>query len=144
MESLEISNMLSVKQNETAQGVKKLLYDMGKLKHSLAEKSRTLAKMHVSFMNETDDNILIFDENLDKEAMRIIANGGMKKTKKIVCVFSGNDSEGYSYILGSENINLKDLAKEFNSKLNGKGGGSESMIQGNLSATKEEIEKYLG
>lgn len=142
-ETLAISNVLSVKQNEVADGVKKFMDDMGKLRHELGEKSKAMASMYVDSMEESDGNICIFDSGLDRDAMRTVANGGMKKAKGMIAVFSGNDEAGYNYIIGSENINLREISKEMNTALNGRGGGSETMIQGSLNASKEKIENWF-
>jgi len=40
-------------------------------------------------------------------------------------------------------LNLRDFAKEMNTALSGRGGGKEDMIQGTVSVSKEEIEKYF-
>jgi len=142
-QTLAISNMLSVKQNEVADGVNKLLEDMGKLKHEISEKSKAMAQMYVDAMEENDKNICIFDKGLDRDAMRTVVNGGMKKTKGIIAVLSGTDETGYSYILGSETIDLKENAKNINTALSGRGGGSKTMIQGNFDTTREQIEEYF-
>ena len=142
-ETLAISNLLSVKQNEVANGVKKLNDDMGKLRHEIAEKSKAMAAMCVDAMEETDENICIIDSSLDRDAMRIVANGGMKKTSGIVAVLSGNDTDGYSYILGSETRDLKELSKQINESLSGRGGGNKTMIQGSFAANSEQIKEYI-
>lgn len=141
-QTLAISNMLSVKQHETADGVKKLLDDMGKLRGEISEKSKALAALYADSIDETKENVILFT-TLNRDEMRDIVNRGMKKCKGIVAVLSGNDTDGYGYIFGSENVKLKDFSKELNSALNGRGGGSDTMIQGNLGAKKEEIESFM-
>ena len=142
-ETLEISNLLSVKQNETASGVKKLLDDMGKLRHELGEKNKTLAAMYVDTVKETQGNVCIFNSDLDRDAMRIIVNGIMPKVGGVAAVMSGCDETGYSYIIGSVNIDLKEKSANINTALSGKGGGNKTMIQGSFGATKEKIENYF-
>lgn len=143
LHTLAISNLLSVKQHEVTEGVQKLLDDMGKLRHELSEKNKTIAAMYVDNMTDCGENVCIFDSSLDRDAMRIIANGGMKKISGVVAVMSGNDDDGYSYIMGSQNVNLRNWSKEINSALSGRGGGSETMIQGSIGAGRAEIEEFV-
>ena len=49
----------------------------------------------------------------------------------------------YRYIIGSKNIDLRRNAREINSIINGKGGGSPDMIQGSCMAPAEDIEKII-
>ena len=61
-----------------------------------------------------------------------------------VCIgFTGNDEKGYTYIAASSSQDMRAFAKEFNAALRGKGGGKPEMIQGNLQATKSEIQLYM-
>ena len=65
-------------------------------------------------------------------------------TQKTLCViFSGNEEGGFSYVAGSLSFDLMRFAKSFNSALNGRGGGRGTMIQGKVSASKEEIMSYF-
>ena len=93
--------------------------------------------------NETNGNIVIFEDGADAETLRLLANLLKKKTPKLACVLSGNADRGYSYIIASENVNLREISKDINSALSGRGGGREDMIQGSFGATKEEIENFF-
>ena len=74
--------------------------------------------------------------------MRELANFGM--TQKELCVIlSGNEESGFSYVAGSLNFDLMKFAKHFNSALNGRGGGRGTMIQGKVTASKEDISNYF-
>ncbi len=142
-ESVAVSNLLSVKQAEISHGVRKILDDMGKLKSELSKKSKSLATLLLGTMDETDQNICIFEDGIDPDAMRTLANGGMEKTKALIAVMSGNDADGYRYILASKALNLKIISKDINCALSGKGGGSETMIQGTFKADRKTIEEYI-
>lgn len=141
---LAISNLLSAKQEEVADAVSNLLLQIGDKNRKIAELSKALAVLKAESIKETQDNICIFEETGDIEALRLLANLGKAKTTKMCCVLSGNDADGYSYIIASENINLREISKDINTALSGRGGGREDMIQGSFSETKEKIEKYFG
>lgn len=138
-----ISNLLSAKQEEVADATENLLTQIADRNRKIAELSKNLAVLKAESIEETQDNICIFEESNDVETLRLLANLGKKKTAKMCCVLSGNDASGYSYIIASENVNLRDISKDINTALAGRGGGREDMIQGSFSATKEEIEKYF-
>lgn len=90
---------------------------------------------------------LIFDEALDEVQMRTLINEGVTIASGVVAGFMGKDGEGYRYIIGkneaAEEPDLRELAKELNGALNGRGGGSPKMIQGSVAATREEIEAFM-
>ncbi len=141
---LSISNLLSARQEEVADATENLLSQIADKNRKIAELSRNLAVLKAEAIQETTENICIFEESSDIETLRLLANLGKKKTSKSCVVLSGNDASGYSYIIASENVNLRELSKDINTALSGRGGGREDMIQGSFSATKEEIEKYFG
>ena len=61
-----------------------------------------------------------------------------------VCgIFSGNDSDGYSYIVGSKHRDCKKLAEKLKEELSARGGGSPAMIQGSVAAGEEAIRRCL-
>ena len=55
-------------------------------------------------------------------------NFAVEKTEKFGAVFSGNDSDGYSFVIASKSQDMNILRNELNSKLNGRGGGRDGMI----------------
>ena len=141
---LSISNLLSAKQEEVADATENLLTQIVDKNRKISELSKSLAVLKAENFKYTTDNICIFEENNDIETLRLLANLLKKKTDKMCCVLSGNDVSGYSYIIASETVNLREFAKDINSALQGRGGGREDMIQGSFAATRNEIEKYFG
>ena len=141
--NLRISNLLSAKQENVVEHVERLLEEINSLRQQLGEKSRIVAKMYVDSIKATDENICIFADDMSRDEMRNVVNGAKEKTTKAAAVFCGNDDAGYSYIIGSDTIDLKGEAKALNEALNGRGGGTSLMIQGSVQASKEEIEKYV-
>lgn len=74
--------------------------------------------------------------------MQKIANHAVKLTDGAVAVLS-EDAAGFGYIIASEKLPLRAMAKDINLALGGKGGGSDQMIQGTFTAPKEAIESYF-
>ncbi len=138
----EISNLLSAKQNETPSAVERV-------KKELDEAHRELYNFKLSVAQNVDINInsngnvsYFISNNFDSDMLRTVVNSGMNKTRLCIA-FSGSDSEGYSYIAGSLSLDMKNIAKLINTKLFGRGGGRDTMIQGKLSAVKEQITEFL-
>ena len=58
-------------------------------------------------------------------------------------VFSGNDDTGYKYAAGLPGGDLRAWVKEFNTALNGRGGGKPGFVQGSISAKWDEIVAFM-
>lgn len=140
---LKISNLLSARQEEVAEATENLLSQIADKNRKIAELSKELAILKAESIPETNGNIVIFEVGADTETLRLLANLLKKKTPKLACILSGNAERGYSYIIASENVNLRDISKDINSSLSGRGGGREDMIQGSFGASKEEIERFF-
>lgn len=138
-----ISMLLSAKQNETALAVRRVLAEREKQKDRIALLSRELAKFRAEALEETDGSICIFDDVLDEVALRDIVNAAVKKCGGIAAVFSGNDEDGYKYIIGSRTSDLRKRAPEINKALCGRGGGRSEMIQGSCSSGREKIRDFI-
>ena len=85
--------------------------------------------------------------NADEVQSRGIINECVKEYDGIICIFRGNETEGYRYVCGraseKEEVSLRTLAKEMKEALGGSGGGSEVMIQGSAPAKKERITAFF-
>ena len=138
-----LSNLLSAPRDEIVPAVEKLLQEKEDLERTLAERDRKLCDMRLRSLRATPGNLCIVDEFEDPVAMRELVNAGMELSGGVCAAFSGNDKDGYRYIIGSKNVDLRAEAKTINAALRGKGGGKPSMIQGSCEATRAEIEAYF-
>ncbi len=139
----EISVLLSAKRRETAEAVRRLMNENEKLKAKSSELCRELAKMKAAEIEQTEGNICLFDNILDDVSRRELINEAVKKCGGIAAVFSGNDEQGYRYIIGSRTVDLKKAAKSINEGISGRGGGSAEMIQGSCTACSLTIQNFL-
>ena len=139
---IAVSTMLSAPQSDVEKAVLKLKDDFEALKRERAEEIKKLAKVQAENIPKTDGNYYIFSDISDKNALRLLANEGKKQVGGIFAVFSGNDKDGYGYIITAKS-GVKDFVKMLNSKLFGKGGGSDTMAEGQLLSAKAEIEAVL-
>lgn len=138
-----ISMAISAKQSEVAVGVDRVLAEIEQLKSRISALKRENMQMKLDSIENTENSIIIFEDDGDMLALRNFVNGAVKKTEKLCAVFAGNDENGYKYIIASENIPLRALSKEISAALGGKGGGSDVMIQGSVTATRTEIEQFF-
>ncbi len=144
----KISTLLSVKQEDTAEAVNRLLEEISGCK----EKIKRLQLQYVEGCLEAagreqdqkkDTALLLFEDELDPAAMRNFVNGAMKLTEAICGAFVGNDRKGYRYVLGTSGRDILAAGRELNQVFAGKGGGRPPMIQGSLTGNKEDIEKFI-
>lgn len=134
-----ISQALSSKRHKTAAAVERLLQEQQKSKERIAALSLELARYMAEDREETEGNICVFDSVLDEVALRELVNLLMEKCRGIAAAFSGDDRRGYRYIMGSRELDMRSLAKELNSLIEGRGGGKARMIQGSASASAAAI-----
>ncbi|MBQ5338551.1 MAG: alanyl-tRNA editing protein [Oscillospiraceae bacterium] len=143
-QTVRISNLLSCKQLEAADAVERLMKQSQAEREESAKLRRALLDSKIAALHETDGNLVIFDDLLDNNNLRNLVNAGVPLCGGVCAAFQGNDTDGYRYIIGSQSVKLRAWAKEFNSALSGRGGGSEEMIQGTVTAKAEDIRAYLG
>jgi len=138
-----LSNLLSVPRDDVTQAVEKLKAEKEQLERTVAQRDQKLCDMRLKTLHETDGNLCIVDEFENPIAMRELVNAGMALCGGVCAAFSGDDKNGYRYIIGSRTVDLRVEAKAINAALKGKGGGQATMIQGSCTATKAEIEAYF-
>ena len=138
----DVSVMLSSKQHEIASYVDKKLKENENLQRSFTNFKIQIAENDKGNLSYIGDTALFITSFYDSDMMRELANYGM--TQKELCVIlSGNEESGFSYVAGSLSFDLMKFAKNFNTALNGRGGGRGTMIQGKVTASKEAILNYF-
>ena len=88
-------------------------------------------------------NVLHFEEDLDNNAVRELADKIAEVCGGIATVFSGDDENGYAFCLVSRKDDLRQQGKDMTKALNGRGGGKPNCQQGRVSAKKAEIEAFF-
>lgn len=138
-----ISVAISAKHDEVADGVDRLLMEVSELKGRISEMKRELLAYKLEKIGYTDGNLVIFEDDGDMLSLRNLVNEAKKRCGGICACFSGNDEQGYKYIISSTTIDLRAKSKDINAAICGRGGGSPEMIQGSCTAKREEIEHYF-
>ncbi|MGN0525946.1 MAG: alanine--tRNA ligase-related protein [Acutalibacteraceae bacterium] len=139
---VDVSNLLSAKQLEIAEAVDRLKAENDNLKSQFYNFKMKIAEFDRERLEKTGEISYYISCFYDADMMRELVNYGMSVSKLSV-VFSGNDSDGYSYIAGSDFLDMISVARNINSCLNGKGGGRGTMVQGKVSVSKKDIMNYI-
>ena len=138
-----ISALLSAKREDVAPAVERLLGERDKLKERIAGLNMELVRLRAESTPPTDGNICLFDRSLDEVAQRELVNLLMARCGGAAAVFTGDDENGYRYIIGSLHTDLRAAARTINAGIGGRGGGSPSMIMGRASAKAIQIQAYF-
>lgn len=144
---VQISNMLSAKQQEVTDAVKRLTEEIQQLKEKAAKMQERLVMGYlesekVVLKKNPNANLLLFEKELDAMAMRNFVNAGMELTKGVCGAFVGDEKQGFRYVLGSSG-DIREIGKKLNAAFQGKGGGKPPMIQGSLVGEEEKIREFL-
>ncbi len=141
-ENYKISTMLSAKVRETSKAVDRLLNENQSLKFKLSEiENKMLQDIAENYVDM--DFVLINKEGLTPDSVRKLTARLIEQNKCICAVFSGNDDEGYKYAVGQKDGDLKELIKNMNTALNGRGGGKPFFAQGSVACKWQDIESFF-
>ena len=135
----KVSAALSAKSEKIAEAVEHLQEQQAKLREQLNHIQAMYLQEKLEKIHAEDQCVCIFEEALDSIAMRNFVNGVMDRCGGICGAFIGNDKSGYHYILGSKELDVREISKQLNAKFKGKGGGKPQMVQGSLNGAKKEI-----
>lgn len=138
----EISGLLSAKPLQTAAAVSRMSAELADTRYALgAVQQKYFVQLAAQYRGAGD--VLVFEEGLSADALRRL---GVELTECCggrCAVFSGTDADGYKYVLGKKDGDLRQLVKELNASLNGRGGGKPFFAQGSVSATRAEITGFF-
>ena len=138
----KISNLLSAKWNETARAAEKLNEEYQQMKFRMVgmelEKIAQMAEARAGLGDQ-----LIFDHQLSADSVRKLAADVMETCCGLCAVFSGYDKQGYRYVIGEKNGDLREMVKAMNQELHGRGGGKPFFVQGSVQALRSDIERFF-
>lgn len=138
----EISGLLSAKQLETPEAVRRLLGDLEKTKYALAQERQRTALEKAEALKYRAGNLCLFCPELDMRALRELVNAAKGKCSGVCAAFTGTEGD-WRFILGSTGVDLQAASQELMEGIRGRGGGSPEMLQGSASATRAEIEAWF-
>ena len=135
------STLLSCKHDEVYNKVEELQEKIKQLQHQNRCLEEKIFEAEVNSL-EPKKVQLLFKEALDSNEMKNLCTKLKEKSLEISAVFAKN-GDNYRFQIMSDKIDLRPIAKELTTIFHGRGGGKGEYIQGQITATKEEIEKYF-
>ncbi len=137
-----VANAMSVSQNEVVDAYNKLESDFADCRAEAARLRIELLTMRVAAVEQTDGDLCLIENNLSGDELRRFALAVAEKCKGICAVFSGEEPS-YNYVVVSRSVPLRAYSRELNTVLNGRGGGSDEMLQGRVSCSAETIKEFF-
>lgn len=138
----EISFLLSAKEDELPDAVRRLKEENENQKHQLVELSRKLVALKALQIPEGSTCQCLFESDLDQTGIRELMNRVLERDVSVCGVFL-KKADQYQYVIGSHGKDIRDLGKKLNEKFHGRGGGKPEMIQGSLSGEEKEIKAFF-
>lgn len=138
-----VSQLLSVKQNEIEDGVRRMCAREETLKGEIRSLKLRLLEARVNGLSYTDGNRVLLEPSADMELLRELANRAVGLAGGVTVVLAGDDASGYRYVIASRSTALRSAAGEINSSLNGRGGGTDEMVQGSFLTSYASIEAFF-
>lgn len=137
-----ISALLSVKPENAGDAVEKLLDSVNALKLEYGALKMQMLEQRAANIGGGEKAAVLFEQGLTPVDVRKLADR-LQERVSFAAVFCGTDREGYKYVICGRGMDITGLGKEFNRALNGRGGGKNPMIQGSVSARRDEIEAFF-
>ena len=138
----EISALLSVPRTETAQGVKRQSEELERARAEVSALRRRIVEMRAETLEPVEGNMILFEEDLSSEELRLLADAGADRCTGVCAAFSGS-GDGVRYVIVSRHVDLKRRSGPFNEAVSGRGGGSSEMLRGSCHASRQTIEQAV-
>ena len=137
----QVSQVFSAKMLETGAAAQKMNEALTAEKYRAnGLQNRLFDYIAKDYVNQKD--ILHFEPGLDGAGVRTLAEKLCAVCDGFCAVFSEKDG-GYSYCLATRDGDLRQLCKDMNAALDGRGGGKPQFQQGTVSATIEQIKAWF-
>lgn len=138
-----LSVRLSAKPALVVDAVSRLEQEITASRERFINLQQVLLQTHISALPEDAENVLLFEADLDTPTVRRSINRLCETHSGYCCIFVGNDTEGYRYMIGSAALDCRRAGALLQEKFAAKGGGSDRMVQGRLLASGREITSAL-
>ena len=138
----QVSGLLSAKPLETAGAVQRLLDAEGALKLRAAALEDAVFTQKAQAL-AGNGNVLLFEPAMSPDSVRRLTDLVMSACGGRAAVFAGSDEAGYKYAVGEQDGDLRQLVRELNTALQGRGGGKPFFAQGSVSASRAAIEAFF-
>ena len=138
----QVSQAFSAKIEETGAAARRMNEVEAALKYRIVGlEKRIFSGISAEYADK--GNVVHFEDNLDNNAVRDLADAIAETCGGTAAVFSGSEEAGYAFCLVTRDGDLRQLGKEMTKALNGRGGGKPVFQQGRVQAGKAEIEAFF-
>ena len=137
-----VSQLLSAKPLETAKAVESMSAELENKKFQLFRLENAQFAAKAEELRGKGD-VFVLMEGLNPDGVRRAAIAIQETCGGRAVVFSGSDETGYKYAAGLPGGDLRAWVKEFNTVLNGRGGGKPGFVQGSVTAKWDEIVAFM-
>ena len=138
----EFSCRLSAKPYETGEALQRVLDEMNAMKFRMQAMNERYYAMRATSISVGEPVIFFNEPGMSMVEIRkfcdYLISTGKVKTAMII---SPKDKESVNYVMGSADLNMRDVGKLLNEKLHGRGGGRPEMVQGSFQAEAEAVEQ---
>ena len=139
----ELMDSLTVSQDLLLDRVEKLKASNQDYKYRLAVAKQKLLETKMADIPAEQKNVFLFEQDIESSVMRNVVNALTAKHSGVCGVFVGNDETGYSFIIGSTNVDCTQVATVLREKTNAKCGGKKPMVQGSVQVSEKELRAVL-
>lgn len=136
-----ISALLSSKPSEVQKAALKLKQECTDKEFLIGSLYRQIFELRAEAYPKGSSPVVILENNLEPSLLRHFAAALAKRTQ-LALVAAGTEKDGYRYAAAGS-MDMKEIGREINSSLNGKGGGNKEMIQGTLFSPWESVLDYF-
>lgn len=138
----EFSCRLSSKPCETGEALQRVLDEMNAMKFRMQAMNERYYAMRATSIPVGEPVIFFNEPGMSMVEIRkfcdYLISTGKVKTAMII---SPKDKESVNYVMGSADLNMRDVGKLLNEELHGRGGGRPEMVQGSFQAEAEAVEQ---
>ena len=138
----QVSQAFSAKIQETGDAARKMNELVASQKYRITGLEMKIFSVIAEGYKAAGD-VVHFEEGLDNNAVRELADRIAEVCGGTAAVFSGDDENGYAFCLVARQGDLRQLGKDMTKALSGRGGGKPNCQQGRVSAKKAEIEAFF-
>ena len=134
--------LLSAKPEATAAAVKRTLDENSRLKYAFAGLENESFEAEAERWKD-QGSALIFRGEMEADSVRRLADKVMHACGGRAAVFSKNPDGSYKYAMGQEGGDLRQLTKDMNAALSGRGGGKPFFVMGSVKAGEQDIRMFF-
>ncbi len=140
-QNTRVSQMLSAKPGETAAAVERLQRELYALRGRVAElEEGDFSRKAADFSGKGD--VLLIEGPMSSESLRKLCGMIQESAGGRCAVFAG-DGDSYQYAISWPDGDLRELAKEINAALDGRGGGKPGFVQGSVRCGEAAIRRFF-